>query len=326
MGVVCLAGCNDTKIGYLKVDNASYGIDSLVVRKQLDPNDPDDQKKIEMEIPWLTEKIQGVLGTAPLRYELLSVSGPSVEGESVFAEASLKGSIDPFATKIYSVANLKEYHISVDSSLRARFGGGTAAIEGFSFEAFDKGGKRMAKISDAGEIGFDLQTKKISAKSKTVAKFEAADFPFAPIKPFAAGVDAESVSVAGTLSMPDESSVSASANASVKSLYYRKDGRTMFADISVKTDLEAGAALDLTRVWARAGKCVAGSGGAECGKRRGREPPPGGADATRWQPTGCKMSCVPLLRCIVQGLGRMRFPPYLCRRKMHQAKQQTIFN
>lgn len=86
LGMVYLAGCNDTKIGYLKTDNASYGIDSLVVRKQLDPNDPDDQKKIEMEIPWLTEKIQGVLGTAPLRYELLSVSGPSAEGESVFAE------------------------------------------------------------------------------------------------------------------------------------------------------------------------------------------------------------------------------------------------
>ena len=185
-------------------------------------------------------------------------------GESVFAEASLKGSIDPFATKIYSVANLKEYHISVDSSLRARFGGETAAIEGFSFEAFDKAGKRMAKISDAGEIGFDLQTKKISAKSKTVAKFEVADFPFAPIKPFAAGVDAESVSAEGTLSMPDESSISATANASVKSLYYRKDGQTMLADISVKTDLEAGAALNLTRVWARAGKCVAGSGGTEC--------------------------------------------------------------
>lgn len=105
----------------------------------------------------------------------------------------------------------------------------------------------MAKISDAGEIGFNLQTKKISAKSKTVAKFEVADFPFAPIKPFAAGVDAESVSAEGTLSMPDESSISATANASVKSLYYRKDGQTMLADISVKTDLEAGAALVLTR-------------------------------------------------------------------------------
>lgn len=71
-------------------------------------------------------------------------------------------------------------------------------------------------------------------------------------------MDAESVSAEGTLSMPDESSISATANASVKSLYYRKDGQTMLADISVKTDLEAGAALDLTRVWARAGKCVAG--------------------------------------------------------------------
>lgn len=79
-----MTGCNDTKVGYLKVDNADYSIDSLVIRKQLNPEDPDDQKRIEMDIPWLTEKIQGVLGTAPLRYELLSVTGPSPEGEAVF--------------------------------------------------------------------------------------------------------------------------------------------------------------------------------------------------------------------------------------------------
>lgn len=184
-------------------------------------------------------------------------------GRAVSAEASLKGSIDPFAAKIYSVANLREYRISVDSSLRARLDGKTATLEGFSFEAFDKGGRRMAKISGESAVGFDLQTKKISSKSKTLAKFEAKEFPFAPIKPFAAGVDAESVSAEGTLSMPDESSFSASANAAVKSLYYRKDGRTMLADISAKTDFEAGAALDLTRVWARVGKCEAGSGGSE---------------------------------------------------------------
>lgn len=148
-------------------------------------------------------------------------------GESVFAEASLKGSIDPFATKIYSVANLKEYHISVDSSLCARFGGETAAIESFSFEAFDKAGKRMAKISDAGRNRLQPANEKNIRKIENRREIEVADFPFAPIKPFAAGVDAESVSAEGTLSMPDESSISATANASVKSLYYIKDGQTM---------------------------------------------------------------------------------------------------
>ena len=86
LAVASLAGCNDTKVGYLKADNASYGIDSLEIRKELDPNDPDDQKKIEMEIPWLTERIQGVLGTAPLRYELLSVQAPSAEARAIFEE------------------------------------------------------------------------------------------------------------------------------------------------------------------------------------------------------------------------------------------------
>lgn len=86
LGILILAGCHDTKIGYLKTENASYGIDSLIIRKELDMTNVDDKNRIEKEIPWLSDLIQGVLGTAPLRYELYDVVAPSAEAERIFRE------------------------------------------------------------------------------------------------------------------------------------------------------------------------------------------------------------------------------------------------
>ena len=65
-GVLFFVGCHDTKIGYLKTENASYGIDSLIIRKELDMTNVDDKNRVEKEIPWLTDNRQGVLGTAPI--------------------------------------------------------------------------------------------------------------------------------------------------------------------------------------------------------------------------------------------------------------------
>ena len=83
-GVLFFVGCHDTKIGYLKTENASYGIDSLIIRKELDMTNVDDKNRVEKEIPWLTDNIQGVLGTAPIRYKLSGVTAPSVEAETIF--------------------------------------------------------------------------------------------------------------------------------------------------------------------------------------------------------------------------------------------------
>ena len=60
-------GCQDMKIGYLKADNAGYLPNELEVKKTLDP--VEDAVRIANEAPWVTPKIQGVLGTAPLLYE-----------------------------------------------------------------------------------------------------------------------------------------------------------------------------------------------------------------------------------------------------------------
>ena len=68
--IVCW-GCQDMKIGYLKTDGAGYLPNELEVKKTLDPKE--DAIRIANEAPWVTSRIQGVLGTSPLLYEFVSV-------------------------------------------------------------------------------------------------------------------------------------------------------------------------------------------------------------------------------------------------------------
>lgn len=70
--VFALWGCHDVKVGYLKADNAEYDPTSMVIRKELDPIE--DEIRIKNETNWVSPKIQGVLGTNPLNYELIDVN------------------------------------------------------------------------------------------------------------------------------------------------------------------------------------------------------------------------------------------------------------
>lgn len=70
--VFVLWSCHDVKVGYLKADNAEYDPTSMVIRKELDP--VEDELRIQNETNWVSPKIQGVLGTNPLNYELLDVN------------------------------------------------------------------------------------------------------------------------------------------------------------------------------------------------------------------------------------------------------------
>ena len=69
--IISCWGCQDMKVGYLRADNAGYLPNELEVRKTLDP--VEDGVRIANEAPWVTPKIQGVLGTSPLLFEFVSV-------------------------------------------------------------------------------------------------------------------------------------------------------------------------------------------------------------------------------------------------------------
>lgn len=90
LGLICF-GCNETEVGYLKTENAGYLPNELVVRKTLDPEE--DAKRIENNAPWVTGRIQGVLGTNPLIYDFVSVKAPSEKAAEIFtSEIVVRGS------------------------------------------------------------------------------------------------------------------------------------------------------------------------------------------------------------------------------------------
>jgi len=69
--IITCWGCQDMKVGYLKAENAGYLPNELEVKKTLDP--VEDAVRMANEAPWVTQKIQGVLGTSPLSFEFVSV-------------------------------------------------------------------------------------------------------------------------------------------------------------------------------------------------------------------------------------------------------------
>lgn len=63
--------CQDMNEGYLIVKNAVYVTDSLVIPKIADKIVH--RERIASQAPWVTEKIEGVLGTEPILYKLYAV-------------------------------------------------------------------------------------------------------------------------------------------------------------------------------------------------------------------------------------------------------------
>ena len=91
-------GCQDVKIGCLDVNNAEYMPDTMLVRKELgfitdDWNIiRDDNMRKKVEAPWVTNQIQGVVGTAPIQYSLYDVKASDGGDAEIFkTELKIRG-------------------------------------------------------------------------------------------------------------------------------------------------------------------------------------------------------------------------------------------
>lgn len=73
-GIMALMGCDHTPIGYLDVRNAVYHPDTVYFKAVLNPEDPEDVRRIQFEIPWQTTTIEGVEGTLPIIYQIRSIA------------------------------------------------------------------------------------------------------------------------------------------------------------------------------------------------------------------------------------------------------------
>lgn len=91
-------GCQDVKIGCLDVSNAEYKPDTMLVRKELGfiTDDPqvvrDDRKRKRLEAPWVTNQIQGVIGTAPIQYSIYEIKASDGGDAEIFRnELKIRG-------------------------------------------------------------------------------------------------------------------------------------------------------------------------------------------------------------------------------------------
>lgn len=79
--ILFLAGmtaCHQPTVGFLQAGNAVYVPDTMRVRKVLNP--VDDAYRIANNAPWVSPKLQGLAGTAPITYEIAGVT--STDGDA----------------------------------------------------------------------------------------------------------------------------------------------------------------------------------------------------------------------------------------------------
>ena len=91
-------GCQDVKIGCLDVSNAEYMPDTMLVRKELGFITDDwniireDNNRKRTQAPWVTNQIQGVIGTAPIQYSLYDVKASDGGDAKIFkTELKIRG-------------------------------------------------------------------------------------------------------------------------------------------------------------------------------------------------------------------------------------------
>lgn len=87
-GLGLLFGCQDVTVGYLQTENAVYVPDTLVVRTTLDATL--DAYRIYNVSPWVSPKMQGVIGTNPLLFEVAGVTTNSEGGNAEMFRHLLK--------------------------------------------------------------------------------------------------------------------------------------------------------------------------------------------------------------------------------------------
>ena len=88
---VLLSACHEKTIGYLIAENAKYTIDTMIVRKTLDP--VKDALRIKNNSPWVTLTMDNYEGTAPILFSVeLVTSDQGEDAAAIFAnELSIRG-------------------------------------------------------------------------------------------------------------------------------------------------------------------------------------------------------------------------------------------
>ena len=87
--VLSLLGCSEQEIGYLHTVNALYQPAEMDIRLVLD--EELDAYRMYNVSPWVSPKIQGVVGTDPITYQIAAVKSENGNAEMFKALLSVRG-------------------------------------------------------------------------------------------------------------------------------------------------------------------------------------------------------------------------------------------
>ncbi|MGL5681585.1 MAG: hypothetical protein ACRDDZ_00855 [Marinifilaceae bacterium] len=82
--LLVMAGCHNQPIGYLQTENAVYAPNKMAIRIVLD--EEEDAYRIKNVAPWVSPKLQGVIGTSPIYYEIVQVHSPNGGDTTLFKQ------------------------------------------------------------------------------------------------------------------------------------------------------------------------------------------------------------------------------------------------
>ena len=87
--ILIMVACHDMKVGFLEYENASYSEDTLIIKKELDPEE--DADRIKFEYNWVSLPIEGIKGTQPIFMSIYSVKSDDGNIEKFLEETNVRG-------------------------------------------------------------------------------------------------------------------------------------------------------------------------------------------------------------------------------------------
>ncbi len=110
LAAVFLMSCTEQEIGYMQTGNAVYVPDNMDIRLVLD--EELDAYRIYNVAPWVSPKLQGVIGTHPMTYAIEGVESPDGDADMFRALLTIRGG-GHMEFPLVSDIPVGEYHVSV---------------------------------------------------------------------------------------------------------------------------------------------------------------------------------------------------------------------
>ena len=107
---IFLISCEDTKVGYLNTKDAGYLPNVMTVRLTMDPEL--DEERIEDPYPWISARISGVRGTAPIFFELVGATSENGNVDEFLKYTNLRGD-SSFEVQENVTIPVGEYHMNI---------------------------------------------------------------------------------------------------------------------------------------------------------------------------------------------------------------------